>query len=171
MFLGGLLDFFCGNVFSSTVYLSYGGFFFALGATLAPNYGIDSHAVSEAGVVGGQFYASYGFFYLFMGLLSFVFLLSSLKTNICFVIVFLAYTLAFPLLAAADWKKAAGADHDKVDQLLIAGGACCFVVSAACWWVLASIMLEAGKICKLPVGDLSGLFGSSDAATDAEKQA
>jgi len=171
LFLGGLLDFFCGNVFSSTVYLSYGGFFFALGATLAPNYGIDAHTENAAGIVGGQFYASYGFFYLFMGLLSFVFLLASLRTNICFVIVFIAYSLAFPLLAAADWEKALGKDKETVDQLLVGGGACCLVVSAACWWVLASILLEAGKICKLPVGDLSGLWGPTKVAADVEKQA
>jgi uncharacterized protein len=48
-----------------------------------------------------------GFFTLFMAVLSFVFLICSLRTNICFFIIFLTLSLVFGLLTGAYWALAA----------------------------------------------------------------
>ncbi|TGZ80231.1 hypothetical protein EX30DRAFT_341786 [Ascodesmis nigricans] len=146
MFVAGLLEFFLGHTYSFVVFCSYGGFFAALSSAIA------------SGASDDKFYASYGFFYLFMGLLSFVFLLGSLGTNVCFVILFIAYSIAFPLLAGADWAKAMG-NYDIAHRCEVGGGAACFVVSIMAWWVLASQVLDCvDSPLKLPIGDLSSVM-------------
>lgn len=93
-----------------------------------------------------------------MGLLSFVFLLGSLGTNICFVILFVAYSIAFPLLTGADWAKAQG-KYAIAHRCEVGAGAACFVVSAMGWWVLASQVLDSvDSPLRLPIGDLSSLM-------------
>lgn len=169
--LGGLLEFFCGNTFAWTVYASYGGFFSALGATLSPGFGtVGAYTDATTGEVDLSFYSSFAFFYLFMGLLSFIFLISSVGTNICFVGVFLGYSIAFPLLAGADWSKAQH-NHDLAVKLEVGAGAACFVTALCGWWVLLSVMLETvGSPLQVPVGDLSSIVPARTKKTDEETQ-
>lgn len=47
-----------------------------------------------------------GFWLLFMGLLCFVYLIGSLRTNICFFMIFLTLVFAFGLLTGAYWMIA-----------------------------------------------------------------
>ena len=95
-----------------------------------------------------------------MGVLSFVFLVCSLKTNVCLVIVFLCYTLAFTILAGCDWAHAEG-NVDLALKLQIGGGACCFVVAMACWYVFIVAMFASVDFpIRLPLGDLSKFWNS-----------
>ena len=106
-----------------------------------------------------------------MGVLSMVFLICSVRTNICFVGIFLAYSLAFPLLAASDWEHALG-NHDAARTLQIGSGGCCFVVSMLGWYVFLSVMLVSVNFpWSLPVGDLSSLVkgAGENTVVDAEK--
>ncbi|KAB5518924.1 hypothetical protein GE09DRAFT_507279 [Coniochaeta sp. 2T2.1] len=138
-----------------------GGFFLALGATLTPGFGAQTPYMTSSGVLGAEFYSSFGFFYLFVGLLSFVFLICSLRTNICLVVLFLAYTIAFPLLAAAEWTHAEGR-LALSNRLTVGGGAACFVVSLCSWWALVGGLLQSVDFpFDLPMGDLSNVFPSS----------
>lgn len=49
-----------------------------------------------------------GFFTLFMGILCFMYLICSLRTNLCFVVIFLGLVLGFVLLTGAVWQLANG---------------------------------------------------------------
>lgn len=104
-----------------------------------------------------------------MGLLSLVFLVTSVGTNICFVGIFLAYSIAFPLLAGADWEKTEN-NFALAHRLEVGAGAACFVVSALGWYVLLSVMLDTvGSPLSLPVGDLSNVYPKKK-VEDEEKQ-
>lgn len=106
-----------------------------------------------------------------MGLLSFLFLITSIGTNICFVGIFLGYSIAFPLLAGADWSKASGA-FALAHRCEVGGGAACFCVAIFGWWVLLSVMLETvGSPLQLPVGDLSWVYAGRKKVVDAAEKA
>ncbi|KAK3389984.1 GPR1/FUN34/yaaH family-domain-containing protein [Podospora didyma] len=158
LFLGGLLEFFLAHTFAFVVYCSYGGFFLALGATLTPGFNAALPYTSGAGILDASFYNGFGFFYLFVGVLSFVFFVCSLRTNVCLVILFLAYTIAFPLLAAAEWTHAQG-QMALSHRLTVGGGAACFVVSLCSWWAMIGGLFESVDFpFVLPMGDLSEIM-------------
>lgn len=58
---------------------------------------------------------------VWMGVLSFLFLVCSFRTNICFVIVFISLTLAFAFLTAAYWLFAEDftGNAAKADSLMV----------------------------------------------------
>lgn len=127
----------------------------ALGATLAPGFGAELPYEGPTGALGSAFYNSFAFFYLFVGLLSFVFFVCSLRTNVCLAVLFLTYTIAFPLLAAADWVRTKG-DMNLAGRLTVGGGAACFVVSCCSWWAMIDGLMESVDFpMRLPMGDLS----------------
>ena len=49
-----------------------------------------------------------GFFFLFMGLLCFIYLICALRTNICFVVIFASLVVAFALNTGSYWQLAQG---------------------------------------------------------------
>ncbi|KAK4199584.1 GPR1/FUN34/yaaH family-domain-containing protein [Triangularia verruculosa] len=169
VFLSGIFEFFLGKTFASVAYCSLGGFFLALGATMTPGFSTEGPYL-RSGVLGADFYASFGFFYLFTGVLTFVFFICALRLNICLVILFLSYSIAFPLLAAAEWTHAEGR-MDLSHRLTVAGGASCFVVTMCAWWALIGCLLQSvGWSLVLPMGDLSHIIPGSTKQEDMEKQ-
>lgn len=113
MGLGGLLEWILGNTFPSVVFLTFSGFYFTFGATLNPSFAAFASyappdAVSPAeGLQTRGFNAGFGFLLLTMGLMSLVFMICALRTNIVFVIIFLSLVVAFGLLTGAYWLLAA----------------------------------------------------------------
>ncbi|KAF8252871.1 hypothetical protein K440DRAFT_652533 [Wilcoxina mikolae CBS 423.85] len=177
MLLGGFLEFFLGNTFAFVVFCSYGerllefclmrdaknvgGFFLSVGATLAPGFGALGAFQNTAGGLNSQFYNTFAFFYLFVGLLSLVFLICSIRTNIVFVAVFLAYSIAFPLLAAADWQQGEG-NMEVSHRLEVGGGAACFFVAMLGWYAFLSSLFQSVDFpIELPMGDLSSVFSGA----------
>lgn len=136
MTLGGLLEFFLGNTFSFVVFCSFGGFWFTLGATLTPSfnaYGAYAPPGNPAaGLASGQFHATFAFFLLFMGLLSAMYLVCALRTNIVFVVIFLGLFLTFVLLAGSYWTFALG-QMVLSERLQVAAGAWGFIATIAGW--------------------------------------
>lgn len=61
---------------------------------------------NPAGLETPAFNATFAFFLLFMGLLCFIYLICSLRTNIAFVVIFLTLVCGFACLAAAYWNLA-----------------------------------------------------------------
>ncbi|TVY29548.1 Protein alcS [Lachnellula hyalina] len=169
MLVGGFLEFILGNTFPSVVFMAFGAFWLTFGSTLQPfyfAYGSYSPTTTPAdGLQTVGFTASFGFFLIFMALLSFIFLICSLRTNICFVVIFFTLTLGFSLLAGAYWQSANGIGRKDASaialagRLQIAGGASLFVTSMAGWWIFFAIMLAALDFpFQIPVGDLSTLI-------------
>ena len=156
--LGGILEFFLGHTFSFVVFSAYGGFFFALGATLMPFFNATPPYVSAEGGLTTEFYNSFGFFNLSIGLLSILFLACSIRTNIVNVILFVANSIAFPALAAADWQLGQR-NEASAHALTVIGGAASFVASLCAWYSLAASLFDSVNMpLSLPMGDLSKVF-------------
>ncbi|KAI5854452.1 GPR1/FUN34/yaaH family-domain-containing protein [Tricharina praecox] len=169
LLLGGILEFFLGHTFSFVVFSAYGGFFFALGATLMPFFNATPPYAGAEGGLTTEFYNSFGFFYLFIGLLSVLFLVCSIRTNIVLVVLFLAYSIAFPVLAAADWQRG---QHNEASAhtLEVTAGAACFVVSLCGWYALAASLLDSVDMpISLPMGDLSKLIPARKAVDEESR--
>lgn len=106
---------------------SKGGFWLSLATTLVPAYGAAA-AFQPQDPTNPGFNSSFGtyclpvyksirihltittaFYYVFFGLLCFIYLICSLRTNLVFFLIFLALTLGFGLLAGANFQLADGA--------------------------------------------------------------
>lgn len=99
-----------------------------------------------------------GFFLLFMGLLSFIYLICALRTNLVFVAIFLGLLLTFVVLTASYWHLAAG-HADMAQKLQVAAGAFGFMAVMAGWWIFFAQMLASVDFpFQLPVGDISHLI-------------
>ncbi|EGP86739.1 unnamed protein product [Zymoseptoria tritici ST99CH_1A5] len=173
--IGALLEWVIGNTFIYIVFGSFGAFWLAFGATLTPYFnaegaftsGATTTAEMEAGVQ--SFQASLGFFLLFMGVLVFMYLICSLRTNAVFFMIFLCLDMSLFLLTAAYWKGAEG-DTAAFERLEVAAGAFVFAFCMFGWYLFFAQLLRAVDFpLDLPVGDLSGLIKARKAKPDIEK--
>ncbi|KAL9116794.1 MAG: hypothetical protein Q9187_006676 [Circinaria calcarea] len=96
------------------------------------------------------FYASFAYFLLFMGLLCFIYLIASLRTNMVFVTIFLTLVIAFECLAGAYWQLAQG-NTAQGGKLLVVAGGFTFVTSLAGWGDLSTMIKGASQ--KVPIKD------------------
>ncbi|KAL8704915.1 MAG: hypothetical protein Q9201_001948 [Fulgogasparrea decipioides] len=175
MTLGGILEFFLGNTFAFVVFCSFGGFWFTLGSTLTPFYNAYGAYASDPtklyqGITSEGFHASFGFFLLFMALMSLIYLICALRTNIVFVTIFFGLFMTFVVLAASYWQIGSG--HVAVAaKLQIASGAFAFLACMAGWWIFFAQMLASVDFpYQIPVGDISHLIRSGTSrAQDKER--
>jgi uncharacterized protein len=171
MIIGGFLEFILGNTFPFVVFISFGAFWLTFASTLQPfyyAYGLYAPAgePEAAGLTTVGFTASFGFFLVFMGVLCFIYLICSLRTNVVFVVIFFTLVIAFALLAGVYWQSANaianGSDAATLalaHRLQVAAGAFTFVTCMAGWWIFFAIMLAALDFpFQIPVGDLSTLI-------------
>ncbi|KAH6713606.1 hypothetical protein BKA61DRAFT_688652 [Leptodontidium sp. MPI-SDFR-AT-0119] len=116
-----------------------------------------------------EFASSFAFYALFMGLLSFIYLICSLRTNLIFVFVFTGASLGFVLAAASFWTTALGMIVGAT--LLKGAGGAFFVAAVMGWYLLAAIMFATldlpWGLNSLPVVDLSTMIkGASQKRKD-----
>jgi len=118
-----------------------------------------------------------GWILVWMCVLSLMFFVCSLRTNIALVTIFFSLVGVFGTLAGAYFFLAANFDKNsntagtfvkvrlsirRLGLLLLtsceqAGGVCGFIASMATWWFLLSTLLETVDFpFRLPLGDLSG---------------
>ncbi|GKU00724.1 hypothetical protein FLAG1_02269 [Fusarium langsethiae] len=177
MIIGGVLEWVLGNSFPACVFCSFGGFWFSYGGTLIPAFGTyaayapaDAQSSAE-GLATQGFNASLGFWLLFMGLLSFIFFLCALRTNVVFVMIFFSLTFCFLLITAAFWALAADFTGNALlaSKLLKAGGAFGFVTCMSGWYILVAVLFAIVDFpIQIPVGDLSTVIkGHSEKARRA----
>lgn len=178
MILGSIGEFLLGNTFPMVVFASFGafwGWFGAVNNTVA----FDPSSLYAAKGQDPNYWQSNGFFLIFMGVLCFVYLILSVRTNLVFFAIFLCLVPAFACLskayfdvaqvyveAAAGNKAASASDLNTAHNYILAGGALAFVVSMLGWWIFIAIMLAALDFpFQLPVGDLSHIVkGASERA-------
>lgn len=111
MTLGSVLEWILGNTFPAVVFATFGTFWLSFGGTLSPSFAaFASYAPpgqdATAGLETPGFNASFGFYLMFMGLLCFVYLICSVRTNIVFFLIFLSLVVAFSFLTGAYWALA-----------------------------------------------------------------
>lgn len=161
MILGSFLEFILGNTFPFVVFGSFGAFWLSYGATLTPLYNASiayDPTNPTASSMDPEFAASFAFFHLYMGLLCFIYLLCSLRTNICFMLIFLSLVPAFGCLAAAFWKIAEATPEAAAVALKCqhAAGGLVFAVCILGWYLFTVQLLASVDFpINLPVGDLS----------------
>ncbi|KAK0647202.1 gpr1-like plasma membrane protein [Cercophora newfieldiana] len=164
LLLAALLEWLMGNTFPSVVFAAYGAFFFSFGGTLTPSFAaFASYAPAGADPASGlrtqAFNASFGWILVWMCVLSLMFFICSLRTNIALVTIFFSLVGVFGTLAGAYFFLAANFDRNgsTAGTFVKAGGVCGFVASMATWWFLLSTLLDTVDFpIRLPLGDLSG---------------
>ncbi|KAM3515365.1 hypothetical protein MY11210_000927 [Beauveria gryllotalpidicola] len=159
--LGAVLEWIMGNTFVYIVFGSFGAFWLAFAVTLTPFYNAQgaftANATTAAERAAGvaSFQSSLAFFHVFMGLVVFMFLICSLRTNVVFFCIFFFLDIALFLLAGAYWKAAAG-DMQAFHTLEVATGGFVFLVCIFGWYLLFVQLLRSVDFpLDLPVGDLS----------------
>ncbi|KAF1948495.1 GPR1/FUN34/YaaH-class plasma membrane protein-like protein [Byssothecium circinans] len=172
MIVGSIGEWIIGNTFPFVAFGSFGAFWLAFAATLTPEYNAfgaystTSNPVDGLNTVG--FRSGFAFFLLSMALLSFIFFVCSLRTNVCFAAIFFFLVLTFCMLTAA-YLQLNNRNEDMAASLLKAGGAFGFVTCIFGWWIFVAIMLASLDFpFALPVGDLSR-FIKAASERDAEK--
>lgn len=85
-----------------------------------------------------------------MGMLSFVYLVGSLRTNLCFLLIFVVATIGFELGAAGFFLLSFG--HTTSGNRCVVGlGACFFVADLIGWYLTLGAIIQ---IMELPIPDL-----------------
>jgi len=144
--------------------ISPGAWWLGFSGTLQPAFNAyGAYATDPSNPATGAetpaFHSSFAFILLAMGLLSFVYLILSLRTNIVYFMIFLTLLLTFCCLAGGDWQLANG-NKDLAGGLQMAGGVFGLISCACGWWIFFAIMLEALDFpFKLP-GKLSATMNS-----------
>ncbi|KAL2205720.1 GPR1/FUN34/YaaH-class plasma membrane protein [Sarocladium strictum] len=166
LIISSIFEFLLGNSFSSIVFAVYGGFWLSFAATLTPSFAAYATYAAEPLTAPGEglatrgFNASFAFWLVFMCMITFIFLICSVRTNVAFVVLFTSLTLTFALLAAAFFLNADNitANASTAGKLVVGGGACLFVVSLAGWYIFVALMLAVVDFpIQIPVGDLSSV--------------
>ncbi|KAF2714197.1 GPR1/FUN34/YaaH-class plasma membrane protein [Pleomassaria siparia CBS 279.74] len=167
MILGSLGEFLIGNTFPFVVFGSFGAYWLGLAATLQPSYnayGAYSTTGNPAdGLNSNGFRSSFAFFFLAMGIMCFIYLICSIRTNMVFFMIFLTLVLAFSCLAGSYWQLNNG-NVALAGRLQVIGGAFAFCTTIFGWWIFIAIMLASLDFpFSVPVGDLSGFIkGASE---------
>ncbi|KAK3703632.1 hypothetical protein LTR37_014328 [Vermiconidia calcicola] len=174
--IGAVMEWIIGNTFPFVVFASYGAFYLALGATFTPHYNAhgaytdrETYTDRRTGATPrvdrrGDFRSTYAFFFLALTILTFCYLLASLRTNIL-VIMFFFVDMAFLMMTSAYWIGSAGVSG----RLQTAAGAFIFIFCLFGWYLFLALILRALDFpWSLPLGDLSDKFPS--AAGKKEKE-
>ena len=104
-----------------------------------------------------------------MGILSFVFLICSLRTNVILVAIFVCATMGFSFDAAGLWYTAQG-DAEMGKRLTIGCGAIFFFTDFLFWYLFMGSMITIMELPlpDLPVFDLSTVVKAKSRTTDEE---
>ena len=90
-----------------------------------------------------------------MGLMSFIFLICALRTNLIFIAIFFGLMMTFVVLTGSYWHLAQG-NFDLAQKLQVASGAFGFLAVMAGWWIFFAQMLASVDFpFEIPVGDIS----------------
>ncbi|KAJ2893780.1 hypothetical protein IWW38_002766 [Coemansia aciculifera] len=128
--LAGMWEFACGNTFGATAFSSYAGFWMAWGAILRPDYGI-LDALSAAGPTATNH--ALGIFLLGWVIMTFIFFLATLRTNLGMCLLFAFLDITFILLCAGAWTA-------KV-HVTQAGGYFGMFTALIAWYIAASELI------------------------------
>ncbi|KAI0509148.1 GPR1/FUN34/yaaH family-domain-containing protein [Xylaria bambusicola] len=157
--LGGIGEWILGNTFPATVFLTFGGFWLTFGATIVPGYGAyalySTSGVAAQGLDEAQFYATFSFFLVAMTLLSAVYTVASIRTNVVLFVLLLLLIPTFACLSGSFFAVAQGLPM-KAQKLQHVGAGLLLVVSLLGWYIFVALILSCVEFpFMLPLGDLS----------------
>jgi len=121
--IGAVMEWVLGNTFSMCLFFTYGTFWIVAGTQNIPNFGTGiqyapAAALSATGANEFQanalgqtqagYFATFGFYYLSLAMLTVIFAICSLRTNIVFFSALTTLIFAFGCAAGAFWNLALG---------------------------------------------------------------
>ncbi|KAJ2781835.1 hypothetical protein H4R18_002644 [Coemansia javaensis] len=143
--LAGMWEFVQNNTFGATAFSSYGGFWMSYAAIITPGFGVLS-TLEEAG--GTAKSHALGIFLLGWVIMTFIFFLATLRTNLGLCLLFGFLDVTFILLCAGDWTG-----HHTVTK---AGGYMGLFTALIAWYIAASDLINTNNsIFSLPNPPLS----------------
>jgi succinate-acetate transporter protein len=142
--LAGMWEFPRGNVLGGTAFSSYGSFWMSYAAIQIPSSGII--AAYEGNIKELQ--SAIGIYLVTWMMVTFLFLLASLKKNVAFIALFGFLTLTFMMLAIGAFNDSTSATK--------AGGALGVVTAAIAFYTGTSELLGKDSLFSLPLGKIPG---------------
>ncbi|KAI5450818.1 hypothetical protein NCC49_002824 [Naganishia albida] len=154
LYLAAVLEWLIGNTFPFVVFGAFGGFYLSFAYLIDPK----NLVASSLAAAPVQYNNGLSLWLIFWGILTFVFFVCSLRTNVVFVFLFLSLDFAFWMLAAA-YAQVSRENVETASRLFKAGGAFAFVCCLCAWWIFIALMLASNNFpFTLPLGDLSGFL-------------
>ncbi|OAL34004.1 hypothetical protein AYO20_06652 [Fonsecaea nubica] len=167
--LGAIGEWILGNTFSMCLFFTYGTFWIVAGTQLVPWFGVGVQYSTTGdnfhGMTEPAYFATVGFYYVSLAMITTIFAICALRTNVVFFSALFTLIFAFGCAAGAFWHLALG-NADTGNKLTIAAGAFTWALTMMVWYLLAVQLLECVDFpLTLPVGDLSGFIkGKSERA-------
>ncbi|RSH95342.1 hypothetical protein EHS25_000429 [Saitozyma podzolica] len=145
--IAGIEEWACGNTFGATAFASYGGFWLSFATLYIPQF-----EVTAAYTSASELDSAIGIYLCAWGIVTFLFLIASLKSSIALVSLFFFLDLTFWLLVAGFLAPST--------KCIKAGGAFgIFTAGIAGYTALAGMLTKDTSHFMIPVGDLSRAKG------------
>ncbi|KAF7586603.1 hypothetical protein BBP40_008630 [Aspergillus hancockii] len=157
--LGGIGEWIIGNTFSCALFFTYGTFWIVQGTSLIPFFATGLLYSPTSNVMDGMQTPSYNatvaYYYVSLTILTFVYTICSIRTNVCLFTALFLLVIAFALFAGTHFQLALG--HAALAaRLQYAAGAFSLALVLPVWHIFVAQMLEAVDFpIAIPVGDLS----------------
>ncbi|PGG95550.1 hypothetical protein AJ79_09992 [Helicocarpus griseus UAMH5409] len=157
--LGAIGEWLIGNTFACAIFFTYGTFWIVQGTSLQPFFGTGTAYSPTGNTLEGQttsaYYATLGFYYVSLTMVSFVFVLCSLRSNICLFTALVMLVAAFGCVSGSYFQLALG-NSEFGHHLQFSGGALVFALVLIVWYIMIAQILDSVDFpISLPVGDLS----------------
>ncbi|BCS19639.1 uncharacterized protein APUU_20071S [Aspergillus puulaauensis] len=157
--LGAIGEWIIGNTFACALFFTYGTFWLVQGGGLMPFFATGLNYSPTGNSFEGQktpaYHATLGFYFISLGLLTCIYLICSLRTNICLFSALFLLIITFSLIAGSYFQLANGS-IELAEKLQVAAGAFNFALCWPIWYIFLTQVLEAVDFpIHLPVGDLS----------------
>ena len=137
--IGATMEWVLGNTFPMCLFFTYGTFWIVAGTQLVPAFGTGIQyapaaaltatgtSAFQANILGqtqAEYFATFGFYYLSLAMLTVIFAVCSLRTNIVFFSALTTLVFAFGCAAGAFWNLALG-NVESGQKLTVVSIACC----------------------------------------------
>ncbi|KAJ9660516.1 hypothetical protein H2198_002452 [Neophaeococcomyces mojaviensis] len=170
MVLAGIGEFVLGNTFPFVVFTVYGVHWVGAAYTTDPWHPLTAAYGAEGGAMT-VYTSGQGLYNVTMLLVSFIFTIGSLRTNVPFVITFVALDFLFAFFAAAEFAIGHNPTPEGLEHAAylfkIAGGFGFVAVVMGWYLAIITVCASTGVPCPLPIFDLSTkVFRDSKAAAN-----
>ncbi|KAJ5562139.1 hypothetical protein N7535_003407 [Penicillium sp. DV-2018c] len=170
---GAVGEWILGNTFSCALFFTYGTFWLVQGTSLMPFFAVGAMYSPDGNTLEGmqtaEYSATVGFYYVCLAIITSVYTVCSLRTNICLFSALFLLVITFSLFAGTYFQTALG-NLVLAAKLQKAAGAFNFALCIPVLHIFIAQILDAVDFpISLPVGDLSTVFvGKSQKARKRE---
>ncbi|KAE8148921.1 putative plasma membrane ammonium transporter [Aspergillus avenaceus] len=157
--LGGIGEWIIGNTFTCAIFFTYGTFWIVQGTSLMPFFatGLLYSETGNAmeGMTSPGYNATVGFYFVALTILTFVYLICSIRTNICLCGALFLLVITLGLFSGTYFQLALG-EAALAHRLQYAAGAFNLALCIPIWHIFIAQILDAVDFpFAVPVGDLS----------------